>query len=88
MELPLNRALQLGIRGSLEHMEFYANYSGEMEPQVLRAASSRSSEAAVALAGYVINSIVPLPGPVPRRSSRAILGPSCRRAARRPRSPG
>jgi hypothetical protein len=25
MELPLNRALQLGIRGSLEHMEFYAN---------------------------------------------------------------
>ena len=53
LEQLLNRALELGLKGSIEHMEFYAKYSGEVEPAVLRAAGGRSGDAALALAGYV-----------------------------------
>ena len=65
LEQILNRALELGLKGSIEHMEFYAKYSGEVEPGILRAAGGRSGDAAVALAGYVINTLVPRPEPLP-----------------------
>lgn len=69
LERLLNRSLELGIRGSVKHMEFYAKYSGEatgLSPLGKPAPNGAGEhERTPIAAGYTIVSLVARPEPLP-----------------------
>jgi hypothetical protein len=64
LALLLVRALELGLQGSIEHAEFYAEYSGEVGSRLLRG-TRNGAEERVPDTAYTIKVLVPRPEPLP-----------------------
>ena len=60
LELILARTLELGIRGSIAHAEFYAKYSGEVPGGILRG-NRRGGDDRHEAVGYTVHILVPAP---------------------------
>lgn len=77
MERLLNRALHLGIKGSVKHAEFYAKFSGEVAglgPLVPKG-NGEHDRTETPAGGFTINVLVPRPEPMPMSKEAGLERP-------------